>query len=160
MRLLLDTHVLIWYVDQDHLLTPAAHTAIDDPLNDILISAATIREIAIKVANGKLTLSGSYRPWMNQALADVGATVLPISIDYADAQAHLRHPHHGDPFDRLLVAQALVEGDSAGQRAIRCWTPTALRDFAGRITRRMIVATPQAAKTFSRQLRSTKESNS
>jgi PIN domain nuclease of toxin-antitoxin system len=109
MRLLLDSHVVIWYVDQDHLLTPAAHSAIDDPSNDVLVSAATIWEIAIKVGIGKLTLSGPYRAWMNQALADLGANVLPITVDYADMQATLP-PHHGDPFDRLLVAQALVDG--------------------------------------------------
>jgi PIN domain nuclease of toxin-antitoxin system len=111
MRLLLDTHVLIWYVDQDHLLTPTAHTAIDDPANDILVSVATIWEIAIKVGIRKLTLSGPYRTWMNQALADMGATVLPITVDYADTQANLP-PYHGDPFDRLLVAQTFVEGIS------------------------------------------------
>jgi PIN domain nuclease of toxin-antitoxin system len=108
VRLLLDSHVLIWYVDQDHLLTPSAHTAIDDPGNDVVVSAATIWEIAIKVGIGKLTLSGPYRTWINQSLADLGAIVLPITVDYADAQANLP-PHHGDPFDRLLVAQALVE---------------------------------------------------
>ena len=75
----------------------------------IVLSAATIWEVAIKVGLGKLTLSQPYRLWMNQALADLGATVLPITVEYADAQAALP-AHHRDPFDRLLIAQAMVEG--------------------------------------------------
>ncbi|MBI3821707.1 MAG: type II toxin-antitoxin system VapC family toxin [Planctomycetes bacterium] len=57
MRLLLDTQALIWYVDQDHLLSRSAHAAITDPQNDLLLSAASIWEIAIKVSIGKLKLS-------------------------------------------------------------------------------------------------------
>jgi PIN domain nuclease of toxin-antitoxin system len=108
MRLLLDSHVLIWSVEQDHLLSPTAHAAITDPNNDLLVSAATIWEIAIKVGTGKMSLSLPYRPWMNQAIADLDLTILPITVDYADAQAGLPH-HHRDPFDRLLIAQTLTE---------------------------------------------------
>ena len=61
MRLLLDSHALIWYVDQDHLLVPAAHAAITDPSNDLLLSAATIWEVPIKVGLGKLSLSLPFR---------------------------------------------------------------------------------------------------
>jgi PIN domain nuclease of toxin-antitoxin system len=99
---------LIWYVDQDHLLGAAAHAAITDPANDLLLSAATVWEIAIKVGLGKLTLSLPFRQWMNQAIADLGLRLLPITVEYADVQAGLPR-HHGDPFDRLLVAQAIVE---------------------------------------------------
>ena len=108
MRLLLDTHAIIWYVDQDQLLSSSAHSAIDDPGNDILVSAASIWEIAIKVGLGKLTLSNAYLPWMNQALAALGASILPITIEYANVQVALPH-HHGDPFDRCMIAQALFE---------------------------------------------------
>ena len=108
MRLLLDSHTLIWWVDQDHLLGQDAHAAIADPSNDLLLSAATIWEIAIKVGLGKLSLSMGYRQWMSQAMSDMGVTVLPITVEYADVQAGLPN-HHGDPFDRLLVAQAVVE---------------------------------------------------
>jgi len=111
MRLLLDSHTLIWWVDQDRLLSHAAHAAITDPANDLLLSAATIWEIAIKVGLGKLSLSMPYREWMSQAIADLGVTVLPITVEYADVQANLPK-HHGDPFDRLLVAQAQVENVS------------------------------------------------
>jgi PIN domain nuclease of toxin-antitoxin system len=108
MRHLIDSQSLIWYVDQDHLLGAAAHAAITDPANDLLLSAATVWEIGIKVGLGKLTLSLPYRQWMNQAIADLGLWLLPITVQYADVQAGLPR-HHGDPFDRLLVAQAMVE---------------------------------------------------
>ena len=108
MRVLLDTHTVIWWVDQDHLLGAAARAAITDPANELLLSAGTIWEIAIKVALGKLSLSMPYRQWMTQAMKDLGATLLPITIEYADAQARLPL-HHRDPFDRLLIAQAQVD---------------------------------------------------
>jgi PIN domain nuclease of toxin-antitoxin system len=108
MRLLLDTHALIWYVDQDQLLSASAHAAITDPANDLLLSAGTIWEIGIKVGLNKLSLSMPYREWMNKAIADLGLTLLPISVEYADVQAGLPR-HHGDPFDQLLAAQARVE---------------------------------------------------
>jgi PIN domain nuclease of toxin-antitoxin system len=108
MRLLIDAQSLIWYVDQDHLLSPVAHAAITDPANDLLLSAATIWEIAIKISLKKLALSLPYGQWMTKAVADLGLSVLPITVEYADKQTSLTW-HHRDPFDRLLVAQALVD---------------------------------------------------
>jgi len=108
MRLLIDSHALIWYVDQDHLLSPASHAAMTDPSNDLLLSAGSIWEIAIKVGLGKLLLSLPYKLWMTSAASDLALTVLPITLDHADVQAALPRLH-GDPFDRLLVAQAMVE---------------------------------------------------
>ncbi len=108
MRHLIDSQSLIWYVDQDHLLTAAAHAAITNPANDLLLSAATVWEIAIKVGLRKLPLSMPYRQWMTKAIADLGLVLLPITVEYADVQAGLP-THHRDPFDRLLAAQALVE---------------------------------------------------
>ena len=109
MRLLIDSHALTWYVDQDQQLSSVSHAAISDPSNDLLLSAGSIWEIAIKIGLGKLVLTRPYLPWMSQALTDLGITVLPITIDYANAQASLPR-HHTDPFDRLIVA--LVEGVS------------------------------------------------
>ncbi|MGB0071123.1 MAG: type II toxin-antitoxin system VapC family toxin [Isosphaeraceae bacterium] len=109
MKLLVDAHALIWYVDQDHLLSPAAHAAITDPSNDLLLSSGSIWEIAIKVGLKKLTLSLPYRAWIEKAITDLGLSILPITVEYADAQAMLPN-HHRDPFDRLLVAQAQIEG--------------------------------------------------
>lgn len=109
MRLLLDTHALVWSLDDPARLSAVASAAILDPANDRLLSAATIWELAIELGQGKLTLSMAYRLWMARAIADLNLTTLPVTVEYADRQSTLP-PHHKDPFDRLLVAQALVEG--------------------------------------------------
>ena len=108
MKLLVDTHAVIWAADDPSKLGARAVTALQDPGNDLFLSAGTIWEIAIKVGLGKLSLSMSYREWMNQAITDLGMTVLPVTVEYAESQGNLPR-HHGDPFDRLLVAQAQVE---------------------------------------------------
>jgi len=108
MRVLIDSHALIWYVDQDNLLSPASHAAISDPTNDLLLSAGSIWEIGIKVGLGKLILTEPFKPWMNQAISDLDVTVLPLTVEYVDVQSNLPR-HHGDPFDRLIVAQAIIE---------------------------------------------------
>ena len=109
MRLLLDSHTLIWSVDDPSRITTAAMTAMSDPANDLLLSAATLWEMAIKFSRQKLPLSLPYRQWMDRAIADLGLDVLPITLDHAERQAGLPWLHR-DPFDRLIVAQALVEG--------------------------------------------------
>ena len=108
MRVLIDSHALIWYVDQDKLLSLASHAAISDPTNELLLSAGSIWEIGIKIGLGKLVLTQPFKPWMNQAISDLDVTVLPLSVEYVDVQSNLPR-HHGDPFDRLIVAQAIVE---------------------------------------------------
>jgi PIN domain nuclease of toxin-antitoxin system len=108
MRLLIDAHALIWAVDDPSKLTPQTATALQDPANELLLSAATIWEVAIKAGLKKLALSMPYRRWMTKAIGDLGLTVLPITVEYADVQAGLPQ-HHRDPFDRLLAAQAFVE---------------------------------------------------
>ena len=109
MRVILDTHTLIWIADDDSRLASDARALVEDPSTDLLISAATIWEIAIKCGSGKLSLAGRFRPWIESIIAALEAEVLPITVEYADAQSTLP-PHHRDPFDRLIVAQALVEG--------------------------------------------------
>jgi PIN domain nuclease of toxin-antitoxin system len=108
MRHLLDTQALIWYVDQAHFLSPAARAAIDDPGNELLLSAATIWEMGIKVSLKKLTLTLPYRRWIEEAIADLGLMILPIMVAHVDTQIALPG-HHRDPFDRLLAAQSIVE---------------------------------------------------
>jgi PIN domain nuclease of toxin-antitoxin system len=109
VRLLLDTHTLIWAVDDPTQLGPRAAAELRELSNELLLGAGALWEMSIKVGLQKLDLSQPYRQWMNQAIADLGLTILPITVAYADAQATLPR-HHGDPFDRLLVAQAIVEG--------------------------------------------------
>ena len=111
MRLLLDTHTLFWSVDDPSKVSAQAMAAMVDPTNDRLLSAATIWELAIKVGQGKITLSMPYRLWMETAIADLKLTILPVTVAYAERQAGLP-PHHKNPFDRLIIAQALVDGIS------------------------------------------------
>jgi len=109
MRPLIDARTLIWAVDDPSKLGPQAVVELKNPANQLLLSAGTIWELSIKVGQKKLMLSQPYRQWMTKAIADLGLSILPITVEYADVQAGLP-PHHGDPFDRLLVAQAIVEG--------------------------------------------------
>lgn len=108
MRLLLDTHTLIWSADDPSKVSPVATASLLDPSNQLFLSAATIWELAIKFGQGKITLSMPYRDWMLKAINDLGLRILPITVAYADHQSTLP-PHHKDPFDRLLIAQAIVE---------------------------------------------------
>jgi PIN domain nuclease of toxin-antitoxin system len=89
------------------VLVRKARAIIDDSTNEILFSSGSIWELAIKIGLGKLTLSLPFLTWMNQAVRDLSLTILPITIESADAQSRLDN-HHRDPFDRLLVAHALV----------------------------------------------------
>ena len=109
MRLLIDTHTLIWAMDDPTKLTAAATAALSDPANDLLLSAATIWELAIKIGQGKLTLSLPFRQWMEKAVVDLELMILPVTVEYAEMQINLPK-HHKDPFDRLIIAQASVEG--------------------------------------------------
>jgi PIN domain nuclease of toxin-antitoxin system len=109
--MLVDTHAVLWAVDDPSKLGRHAVTALEDPANELLLSAGTIWEISIKVGLKKLSLSLPYRQWMDTAIADLGLTLLPITVEYANVQAG-RPRHHGDPFDRLLAAQAQVENVS------------------------------------------------
>ena len=106
MRLLLDSHALIWAVDQPSRLSAPASKALQDPANGLLLSAGTIWEISIKTGLKKLTLSLPFRLWMNQAIADLDLDLVPITVEYADIQAGLPD-HHRDPFDRMLICQSL-----------------------------------------------------
>ena len=108
MRLLVDANALLFAVDQPARLGARAAFALQDPANQLLLSAATIWEISIKVGLKKLVLTSLYREWISNAVHDLGMSVLPITADYADAQIRLPMLHR-DPFDRLLVAQAQVE---------------------------------------------------
>jgi PIN domain nuclease of toxin-antitoxin system len=109
MNLIVDTHTVLWAVDDTARLSPAATAAVQDPANRLLLSAASLWEVAIKVGLQKLVLALPYRQWMTRAVADLGLTVLPVTIEYAAVQSELPD-HHRDPFDRLIVAQAIVEG--------------------------------------------------
>lgn len=101
MILLLDAHAVLWWLADDPTLHRAARSAIADPANDVLVSAASIWEISIKRALGKLIAPTS----LAAACEEAGLGVLPITGDDAERAGSLP-THHRDPFDRMLVAQA------------------------------------------------------
>lgn len=104
MRLLLDTHVALWFTEDSAKLTDSAIGAIEDAANVILLSAVVPWEIAIKRALGKIDTTDEYLTLLRVA----GAVDLPITVAHAQAVEGLPH-HHRDPFDRLLLAQAQAE---------------------------------------------------
>ena len=107
MRVLLDTHAVLWYFHEPDLLSPAAKAAIESAENQCLISAATFWEIAIKAGLDKLKLAEPL-PVIRDEFVQRGVVVLNIDADACMSVQHLPH-HHRDPFDRLLAAQALSE---------------------------------------------------
>jgi PIN domain nuclease of toxin-antitoxin system len=90
-------------------LPAVATRALSDPSHERVLSIVTVREIGIKLAIGKLRLSKPYRSFVESAVADLRLSEMPIRIDHVERQMSLPF-HHRDPFDRLLAAQALVEG--------------------------------------------------
>ncbi len=104
MNLLLDTHVLLWWFDNNPKLSLNARQAIANPNNLVFVSAVTAWEITIKTALGKLTAPTN----LEEAIVNNSFQPLPITIPHALAVASLP-PIHQDPFDRLLAAQTLVE---------------------------------------------------
>lgn len=108
MKLLLDTHLLLWAAGQPDRLSPAALRLIDNPANELFFSAASIWEVAIKRGLGRSDFQADPR-LLRRGLLDNGYSELPILSDHVVAIDSLP-PIHKDPFDRLLVAQATVEG--------------------------------------------------
>jgi PIN domain nuclease of toxin-antitoxin system len=112
--LLLDAHALIWFLAGDGNLSQAGRSAMQDPANDVLVSAATVWELGIKAALGKIEMDED----LVDAVEEVGFGEVPVTLADARAAAALP-PHHRDPFDRMLVAQAqrldaiVVTGDRA-----------------------------------------------
>lgn len=104
MKLLLDTNVLYWWMTNSGL-DPAIASAINDPANRVALSAASIWEMSIKAAKGKLILEVDVEATLDAARIEV----LQIDIGSALAVRSLPH-HHGDPFDRLIIAQAQLGG--------------------------------------------------
>ena len=101
MRLLLDAHTLIWWLADNPELGAVARSLIADPANDVLVSAATVWEVSIRRAIGKLDAP----PDLVRAIEEAGFEEAPVTA--LDAQvAGALEPHHRDPFDRMLVAQA------------------------------------------------------
>jgi PIN domain nuclease of toxin-antitoxin system len=108
MKLLLDTHLLLWAAGEPKRLSKQARTLIDNPDNELLFSAASLWEVAIKRGLGREDFKVDAR-LLRRGLLDNGYSELPIISDHIVATESLP-PIHKDPFDRVLVAQATVEG--------------------------------------------------
>ena len=105
MRLLLDTHTAVWWLTGDRRVGAQATAELEDDAHEVLLSAAVVWEVAIKRSLGKLEAPDDFAG----QLLRVGARGLPITVEHASLVERLPW-HHRDPFDRLLVAQASVEG--------------------------------------------------
>jgi PIN domain nuclease of toxin-antitoxin system len=109
MKILLDTHIFICWDIDPRLMSASAKKLCDDPNNTLVISIATVWEMQIKAQSGKLELRLPLRELIQNQIETNGVELLPIILDHVLALQNLP-PHHKDPFDRLLIAQARHEG--------------------------------------------------
>jgi PIN domain nuclease of toxin-antitoxin system len=109
MRMLLDTHTFVWFIEDNPRLPPMIRALIEDPSNVVLVSIVSVWEIAIKVGIGKLVLSQPFETFIPQQLALNYAALLSVDLRHVLVVAGLPF-YHRDPFDRLIIAQAMVEG--------------------------------------------------
>jgi PIN domain nuclease of toxin-antitoxin system len=108
MNLLLDSHTFIWWRDEPNKLSPTAFTEISNPNNDVFLSVVTVWELQIKIALNKFTITGGLETAVKDEQQKNGFQILPIHLSHALYLENLPL-HHKDPFDRLLISQAVVE---------------------------------------------------
>jgi PIN domain nuclease of toxin-antitoxin system len=107
VRLLLDTYALIWWLAGDPMLSTDARAAVSDPDNEALVSAASAWEIATKYRIGKLPQAATLAAELPDVLARQGFVEMPITVLHGQTAGNLPGPHR-DPFDRMLIAQAVL----------------------------------------------------
>jgi PIN domain nuclease of toxin-antitoxin system len=108
MNYLLDTHTLIWFLEDDENLALKARDSISNSSNNCFISIASLWEIAVKASIGKLHLKSDFSK-LKDFLAETGFEILPIEFQHLQALLNLDF-YHRDPFDRIIIAQAISEG--------------------------------------------------
>jgi len=108
MKILLDTHSFLWFIGGDENLSSTARTLIEDVNNDAFLSVVSLWEIAIKISLGRLQLAQAFEIFIPQQLSLNRIGLLGITISHMAKVAVLPF-YHRDPFDRLLIAQALIE---------------------------------------------------
>lgn len=108
MKLLFDTHTFLWWNTEDPRLSPRVRDAIADGQNEIFLSAASVWEISIKTAKGKLILPEPPAQYISNRMDLYQFQPLPVLVRHA-VQVYELPSHHADPFDRLLVAQSQIE---------------------------------------------------
>lgn len=104
--LILDTHVWIWWVEQDPRLRSSIRDAIENEATTISISCASVYELIILVRRQRVTINRPLEDWLTLATEGAGIEVLPINLDITQTAGHLPF-HHGDPVDRIIIATAL-----------------------------------------------------
>lgn len=108
MRILIDTHTLIWFIGDPLRLSDSARLHIIDDFSDVLISIASLWEISIKSSKGRLMVAGGYE-FLDRVLVENELGILDVKFAHTVKQNPLPF-HHRDPFDRMIVAQAIVDG--------------------------------------------------
>ncbi|MDQ3635510.1 MAG: type II toxin-antitoxin system VapC family toxin [Acidobacteriota bacterium] len=111
MKLLLDSHTFIWWRDETHKLSSTALTEISNPQNDVFLSVVTAWELQIKISLNKFSIKGGLGNAIKDEQQSNGFQILPVELSHALYLENLP-PHHKDPFDRLLISQAIVENMS------------------------------------------------
>lgn len=109
MDLLLDTHAFLWFIKGSNKLSGHALQQIEDPSNERYLSVGSLWEMAIKVSLGKLDVPLPFTRLVREHVRGNAIEVLPVRAEHLDMQRALPF-HHGDPFDRLIIAQAKAEG--------------------------------------------------
>lgn len=109
MRALLDTNAFLWFISGNERLSETARNTIADIGNDLVLSIASLWEIAIKTSLGKLQLATSFDQLIPAQLEQNAINILPIHVDHLSTIISLEY-HHRDPFDRLIIAQGMTEG--------------------------------------------------
>jgi PIN domain nuclease of toxin-antitoxin system len=110
MKLLLDSHILIWAICAEENLSKHTQTALLDPNNEVFVSVVSIWEISLKFGLGKLQLGAATPGDISEFVENFGAKIIPIEADIAASYYELPITEHKDPFDRLLIWQAIKGG--------------------------------------------------
>lgn len=108
MRFLIDTHVFLWFINGDTRLSQTVRTAIEEEENEVLLSIVSVWEIAIKNSVGKLSLAKPFAELIPEQIVENELELVPIQMDELKVVATLPL-YHRDPFDRLLIAQAMTQ---------------------------------------------------
>jgi len=111
VKLLLDTHIFIWWMTEDSRLSPEARQAICDPDNELFLSSVSVVEMTVKIRLGKLRVDALPEQFLTRGMVQGQISELPLTIRHALQLASLPL-HHRDPCDRMLLAQAIAEGMS------------------------------------------------
>lgn len=111
MKFLLDTQAMLWLFAEPKKINPRIRTKLAHPENPVFVSAVSTWEVSVKISIGKLTLPDGQDPgiYLPNSIRRAGLTTIPISPEHTYGVSSLAQ-HHGDPFDRLLISQAKIEG--------------------------------------------------